>query len=198
MPVPSVPRLPAAWYNRPMRILGVDPGLNCTGYGVVDYTPARTVMVEGGVIRTDASASLEVRVATIAEGIEAVLADCQPEVMVVEQLYSKYAHPQTAILMGHARGVILLAGARRGLAVVDYAASMVKRSLTGHGRASKEQMGRMVARMLGLNEPPQPHDVTDALALCLCHCSPMRSVPGQDGLPDRIARALAQQGGRRP
>lgn len=181
-----------------MRILGVDPGLNCTGYGVVDHLPGSNAMVEAGVIRTDASATLEVRIATIAQGIEAVLADCDPDVMVVEQLYSKYAHPQTAILMGHARGVILLAGARRGLTVVDYAASMVKRSLTGHGRAGKEQVGRMVARMLDLDQPPQPHDVTDALALCLCHASPMRSVTGRQGLPERIARAVAEQGGRRP
>ncbi len=180
-----------------MRILGVDPGLNRTGYGIIEHDGAKPRMLEGGVIRTQADAPLEVRIATIAEGVRAVIAEFDPDVMVVEQLYSKYGHPQTAILMGHARGVILLVGAERGLEVIDYAASMVKRSLTGHGRASKEQVGAMVAHMLELPEAPQPNDVSDALALCLCHASPMRRDTPKQGLPPKIAEAIARQGGTR-
>jgi crossover junction endodeoxyribonuclease RuvC len=175
-----------------MRIMGVDPGLNCTGYGLVDHSPAGTTLVEGGIIRTDPKASLEVRVATLFRGIAAVIADLDPEVMVVEQLYSTYAHPQTAILMGHARGVVLLAAAQRGLQVSAYPASLVKRALVGHGRASKQQVAQMVVRMLNLPQVPRPEDVTDALALCLCHTTPMRRDAQPGELPPRIAAALEQ------
>lgn len=172
--------------------MGVDPGLNCTGYGLVDHGLTGTTLVEGGVIRTDPKASLEVRVATLFRGIRAVIADLEPEVLVVEQLYSTYAHPQTAILMGHARGVVLLAAAERGLSVRAYPASLVKRSLVGHGRASKQQVGQMVAQLLDLPEAPRPEDVTDALALCLCHTTPMRLDAQPGGLPPPIAQALQQ------
>jgi len=181
-----------------MRILGVDPGLNCTGYGLIEHIAGGARMLEGGVVRTDASAPLEVRVATIAQGVRDVIAEFAPDVMVVEELYSKYDHPQTAILMGHARGAILLVGAERGLKVVSYAASMVKRSLTGHGRASKEQVGAMVAHALDLPDPPEPNDVSDALALCICHASPMRRDAAPGELPPKIAQAIAKHGGRRP
>lgn len=179
----------------PMRILGIDPGLNCTGYGVVDFDPPGTVPLDAGVIRTLASASLEVRLATLAQGIREVISEWNPDVLVVEQLYSKYEHPKTAILMGHARGIALLAAAERGLEVVAYQASSVKRSLTGHGRASKQQVGAMVAKALGLAEVPEPPDVSDALALCLCHTSPMRRETQDRKLPERIARAIAAHGG---
>jgi crossover junction endodeoxyribonuclease RuvC len=187
-----------------MRILGIDPGLQRTGYGVVDHLPPCVKFVEGGFIATDASASLEVRLATIASAIRAILKEFHPDVIVVETLYAKYSHPQTAILMGHARGVILLEGAEQGLEVAAYPASLVKRSLTGHGRASKEQVAAMVTQTLGLAAPPTPNDVTDALALCLCHTAPMRrDAPRGRGarsgkLPPAVAEAIANQGGTRP
>ena len=179
-----------------MRILGVDPGLRCTGYGLIDHTPEGTQLLEGGVVRTDGDAALEVRLATIASAIRAVLTEHDPDVMVVEQVHAKYKNPQTAILMGHARGVALLAAAERGLEVASYPASLVKRSLTGHGRASKEQVAAMVAHLLELPTPPQPDDVTDALALCLCHASPMRRDGRSDELPPKMAKAIARQGGK--
>jgi crossover junction endodeoxyribonuclease RuvC len=180
-----------------MRILGVDPGLNCTGYGLVAHDHPQTVLLEGGVIRTEAKASLEVRVATIAGAIRTIIRELEPDVLVVEALYAKYAHPQTAILMGHARGVVLLAAAERGLEVAAYPASLVKRALTGHGRASKEQVGTMVAHLLGLPSRPEPDDVTDALALCLCHTAPMRRDRRPGELPPKIAEAIAAQANRR-
>lgn len=175
-----------------MRILGIDPSLSCTGYGLVEQAETVLSLIEGGVVRTSQSASLEVRLTLIAEGMRAVIKELEPEVVVVEALYSQYRHPETAILMGHARGVILLAAAERGLEVVSYPASLVKRSLTGNGRASKEQVAQMVSRALGLAEPPQPNDVTDAIALCLCHLAPLRRDAIQGGLPSKIAEALVE------
>ena len=155
--------------------MGIDPGLNCTGYGVVDRLPdGRCRLVEAGAVRTAASAALETRLRVLYDGICEALDDLHPEVVIVESLYSKYSHPRTAILMGHARGVIYLAAQERGMQVEAYPASQVKRALTGAGRADKEQVAEMVCRMLALPEIPRPHDVTDALALALCHATPQR------------------------
>jgi crossover junction endodeoxyribonuclease RuvC len=155
--------------------MGIDPGLNCTGYGVVDrLAEGRCRLVEAGAIRTAASAALETRLRMLYDGVGEALDDLHPEVVIVESLYSKYSHPRTAILMGHARGVIYLAAQERGMQVEAYPASQVKRALTGTGRAGKEQVAEMVCRMLSLPEIPRPHDVTDALALALCHANPQR------------------------
>lgn len=175
-----------------MRILGVDPGLQCTGYGLIESLPPHCALVDGGVVRTDASGSLEVRLATLAAGLREIVMEHDPDVMVVEELYAKYRHPRTAILMAHARGVVLQVAAERGLTVVAYPASLVKRSLVGHGRASKQQVAMMVVHLLGLGALPQPDDVTDALALCLCHAVPMRRESGRGKLPPLIEEALAR------
>lgn len=173
--------------------MGVDPGLHCTGYGVVDRLPdGRCVLVEGGAVRTSASTELAVRLQRLFDGLSEALADLEPELVVVEALYSSYRHPRTAILMGHARGVICLAAQQRGLAVVSYPASEVKRALTGAGRAGKTQVAEMVCRMLRLAEVPKPHDITDALALALCHASPQR-LEGERRLPAAVRAALEVQ-----
>jgi len=177
-----------------MRILGVDPGLQITGYGLIEAQGAAVRLVEGGVVRPDTALTLERRLFTLHESISAVMTEFQPDCVVVEELYAKYAHPRTAILMGHARGTILLAAAQRGIPFCGYEASLVKRSLTGNGRATKTQVGHMVCHLLGLAELPAPEDVTDALALALCHASPGRQmfqrVKGRRGLPEAIARQL--------
>jgi crossover junction endodeoxyribonuclease RuvC len=159
-----------------MRILGIDPGLQTTGYGLVDYVDARPRLVEGGVIRGGASGNLETRLHAIYTGVCSVIREFGPTVAVVESLYSQYKHPRTAILMGHARGVIFLAAAECAIEVAEYPASLVKRSLTGHGRAGKAQVAAMVAHLLGLATAPEPADVTDALALAVCHASPARRI----------------------
>ena len=151
-----------------MRILGIDPGLRLTGYGVVDYRPLKPLLVDGGVIRLDDKASIAARLVELDRELESILAEHKPEVCAVEQLYSHYAHPRTAILMGHARGVVLLAAARRGVRVEQFAANRVKQSLTGHGHASKRQMQLAVQRLWTLPAPPEPPDVADALAVALC------------------------------
>ena len=176
--------------------MGMDPGLNCTGYGVLDRRPdGRCALVEGGAVRTAASSDLAIRLDLLFEGISSAIAELSPELVVVESLYSSYRHPRTAILMGHARGVIYLAAQRFSLPVVAYPASEVKRALTGAGRASKQQVAEMVCRLLQLGETPQPADVTDALALALCHASPQRFL-GERRLPAAVQEALSSEAGR--
>lgn len=177
-----------------MRILGVDPGLQITGYGLVEADGPALRLLEGGVVRPDPSLSLDRRLYILHESISAIIGEFQPDYVVVEELYAKYAHPRTAILMGHARGTILLAAAQHGVTFCGYEASLVKRSLTGNGRATKLQVGHMVCHLLGLKELPSPEDVTDALALALCHASPGRQtfmpVKGRRALPEAIARQI--------
>jgi crossover junction endodeoxyribonuclease RuvC len=154
-----------------MRVLGVDPGLEATGYGVIERTDTGDVrLLEAGVIRTETRIPLAERLVTISREIRQVIADLRPAVLVLEELYSAYKHPRTAIVMGHARGVICLAAAEAGLPVVGYAPARIKQAVVGSGRASKDQVGRMVTLKLGLTQVPEPDDVTDALAVALTHC----------------------------
>jgi crossover junction endodeoxyribonuclease RuvC len=157
-----------------MRILGIDPGLRITGYGVIDYQPRRPKLIDGGVIRLTPKTSLAARLVELEVELVGLLDEHEPDVCAVEQLYSHYKHPRTAILMGHARGVILLAAARRGIEVVQLAANRIKQSLTGHGHAGKKQMQRAIQMQWNLAEPPEPPDVADALAIALCCGRAMR------------------------
>ncbi len=154
------------------RILGIDPGLQVTGYAVLEPSDRGPRVLDAGVVRSAVGrdpADMAQRVKTLYDGICEVLDDWKPAVMVVEQLYAHYDHPRTAILMAHARGAYFLAGAQRGIPVLSYASTRVKKLVTGSGRASKEQMQHAVARELGLAGPPEPHDVADALGIALCH-----------------------------
>jgi len=154
-----------------MRVLGVDPGLQVTGYGLLEASGPRARVVEGGVVRSDEREPLEQRLRRIHGALREIARELAPDVIAVEELYSHYRHPVTAILMGHARGVMFLAAAELGVPVVSYGATRIKKALTGHGRASKEQVQRMVQSTLRLKELPQPADVADALAVALCHCN---------------------------
>ena len=151
-----------------MRILGIDPGLRLTGYGVIDYKPFRPRLIDGGVIRLTPKAPLADRLVELETTLEEILDEHKPDVCAVEQLYSHYAHPRTAILMGHARGVILLAARRRGIRCEQFSASRVKQSVAGNGHASKSQMQRAIQTQWNLPKPPEPADVADALAIALC------------------------------
>ncbi len=156
----------------PRRILGLDPGLQTTGYGVLEFTDRGPRVVEAGVIRSvegRETADMAPRVKALYDGLCEVLDQWKPAAMAVEQLYAHYDHPRTSILMAHARGVYFLAGAQRNIPVISYAATKVKKLVTGSGRASKEQMQHAVARELGLPGLPEPHDVADALGIALCH-----------------------------
>jgi crossover junction endodeoxyribonuclease RuvC len=109
------------------------------------------------------------RLKALYDGLCEVLVEWKPAAIAVEQLYAHYEHPRTAILMAHARGVYLLAGAQYSIPVTSYASTKVKKVVTGHGHAGKEQMQHAIARELGLAAPPEPHDVADALSIALCH-----------------------------
>ena len=153
-----------------MRILGIDPGLNITGYGVLEITTARQIkLCEAGVVRGKTRGDLTARVHEIHTGVCEVIASLQPAAMALEQLYSHYKQPRTSILMGHARGVICLAAAQAGIPVIHYSATQIKKVLTGNGRAPKTQMQQAIQRELHLPEVPEPADVADALAIALCH-----------------------------
>ena len=151
-----------------MRILGIDPGLQVCGYACLDGDFHTGTVVEAGVLRTAGELSLERRLNQIAMDIQELLERFRPEIVAVEELYSHYAHPKTAILMGHARGVILQRSAAAGLEVRSFAATRIKKALTGNGRASKEQVQRTMQTILGLSEVPKPNDVADAMAVALC------------------------------
>lgn len=151
------------------RILGIDPGLNITGYGVLRHTGRGLRLDEAGVIRGGAGGELSTRLKKIHAGLTDVISLYQPAVLALEELYSHYQRPRTAILMGHARGVICLAAAQAEIPVLHYSATQVKKILTGNGRAPKTQMQAAIQRELGLGQVPEPADVADALAIALCH-----------------------------
>lgn len=165
-PLPS-PQSPAA--SPVPRVLGIDPGLNTTGYGVLEVARGGPKLCEAGVVRGHDRKSLTARLAEIFDGVSDVIAQFQPCAMALEQLYSHYARPRTAILMGHARGVICLAAVKAGVPVISYSATQVKKVLTGNGRAKKDQVQRAVHQELRLKRLPEPADVADALAIALCH-----------------------------
>jgi len=153
-----------------MRMLGIDPGLSLTGYGCVDQQPGRAepVLIEAGVLRLKAKASIAYRLAQLFEDLSELLDALKPDVMVVEKLFSHYKHVRTGILMGHARGVVLLAGQIRGIELDELAVTEIKRAVTGNGHATKQQVQRAIMVQCGLAEPPSPPDVADAIAIALC------------------------------
>jgi crossover junction endodeoxyribonuclease RuvC len=151
------------------RILGIDPGLNVTGYGVLEPASPGVRLIEAGVVRGTARQSLAQRLDEIHHGVADVIAAFRPTVVALEQLYSHYERPRTAILMGHARGVICLAAQQAGVPVVNYSATQIKKVLTGNGRAPKSQMQRAIQMELALAKLPDPPDVADALAVALTH-----------------------------
>ncbi|MFW6126160.1 MAG: crossover junction endodeoxyribonuclease RuvC [Chloroflexota bacterium] len=153
-----------------MRIAGIDPGLKTTGYGLIEVADREVKLIEGGVIRPEsAELPLEHRLLSLFEGVCEMLHHFQPDVLALEELYSHYDFPETAILMGHARGVLCLAAAQNGIPVFNYPSTQVKLSATGNGRASKQQVQRAIQARFRLKEVPQPDDVADALAVALCH-----------------------------
>lgn len=160
----------------PNRVLGIDPGLRITGYACLEAgdrasrrsaVPAAQV-IEAGVIRLRPARSVSERLAELDADLCDIIARLRPAAVAVERLYAHYKHPTTAIVMGHARGVVLLAIRRAGLELVELGATEVKKSLTGNGHAGKPQMQEGVRIRLGLSSRPEPADVADAMAMALC------------------------------
>jgi crossover junction endodeoxyribonuclease RuvC len=152
-----------------MRILGIDPALTVTGYGVIDFKKNLPSLVEAGIVTTDPRDDIPKRLDKIYRAITKLISDTKPEVMVLEKLYAHYRHPTTAYILGQARGVICLASARENIPLAEYAATRVKKAIVGNGLASKYQVQRMVVNMLALKCQPEYNDVTDALALAIAH-----------------------------
>lgn len=150
-------------------VLGIDPGLNTTGYGLVDMTQRQPQLVEAGVIRSRRSDELQRRLRSLFDGLTEVLNGLKPDAVAIEELYSHYERPQTAILMGHARGVLCLATGLNDVPLYHYSATQIKKVLTGNGRAPKSQVQLAVTRQLCLADVPEPPDVADALAIAICH-----------------------------
>jgi crossover junction endodeoxyribonuclease RuvC len=160
----------AAVFRVAGRVVGIDPGLNITGYAVVEPSPRGPFVVEAGVIRPRCTkGSLGRRLDWIHRGVIDILDQHPPGSVALEQLHSHVSFPRTAILMAHARGAIVLAAAQRQTPVFGYAATRIKKTLTGSGRAPKSQVQHAIMTELGLDQPPEPYDVADACAVALCH-----------------------------
>ncbi len=158
-----------------MRVLGVDPGVAITGYGIVEEVGTELKPVAFGAIRTPSDQSLPARLQSIYRRIRALVAEWQPSAAAVEELFFS-SNVRTAMSVGQARGVALLALADAGLDVAEYSPLAVKQAVTGYGGAAKAQMQEMVRLLLGLREAPRPDDAADALAVAICHLHSARLV----------------------
>ena len=150
------------------RYLGLDPGLNRTGYAVLERRPGGPHLVEGGILRSNAQETLQQRVLEIGRGLREVLEELKPDAVAIEQLFSHSQNPKTALLMAHARGAILMTLAEAEIPIVNYSPTQIKKLLTGSGRAPKEQIQHAVKAELKLDSIPEPNDVADASAIALC------------------------------
>ena len=151
-----------------MRILGIDPGLGITGYGLIEGDSFK--VLEAGIIRTKVKTPIQERIEKIFDGISGIIEEYRPGVLVLEKIYSHYKHPTTAILMGHARAMACLVCGKFNIKLVNYPATRIKKVITGNGHASKIQVQRMVQDLLKLKKAPEPVDVSDALAMAITYC----------------------------
>lgn len=154
--------------NRPLRIIGIDPGYAIVGYGVLDYYRNRFQPVNFGAVTTPAGMDFPDRLQVIYDELDALLARFQPQAMSVEKLFFT-TNQKTGIDVAQARGVILLCAKKHGVDIFEYTPLQVKSSVTGYGKAEKNQVIQMVKTMLGLAEAPKPDDTADALAVAICH-----------------------------
>ena len=151
-----------------MLILGIDPGLITTGYGLIEDRNLK--LVEAGIIKTGTNTPIQDRLKRIFDSLCGIIDEHEPDVLVLEKIYSHYKHPATAILMGHARAVVCLACGMRGIKLINYPSTKIKKTITGNGHASKQQVQRMVQNTLKLKNSPEPVDVSDALSMAIAYC----------------------------
>jgi crossover junction endodeoxyribonuclease RuvC len=182
-----------------VRVFGIDPGSDRTGYGCVDSDGRQHRLVLCGAVRTRAADAFPDKLGTIHRELSSLIADCHPDCVVIENLFHA-VNVRSALKLGHARGVAMLAAVEAGVTVVEYTPAEIKRAVVGYGRAEKPQVQQMVKLLLGLTRVPQPHDAADALAVAICHlhASPLttaarrRAVEGTpSGVPDASGTAKA-------
>ena len=162
-----------------MRIFGIDPGSQRTGYGCVETDGSRHLMVTCGAIAARPSDTFPERLARIHQRLAEILRECRPDYVAIENLFHG-TNARSALLLGHARGVAMLAAVEAGCPIVEYTPAEVKRVVVGYGRAEKHQVQQMVKLLLGLDHVPSPHDAADALAVAICH---VHSVPARPIAP---------------
>ena len=153
-----------------MIVLGIDPGLANTGYGVIRRTSGRLLALDGGVIETSSHTAQELRLAAVHAGIEGLLCEHEPDAVALEELYFGQ-NVRTAFAVGQARGAVMLAAGQHGVPCTGYTPQQVKAAVCGSGRAQKDQVARMVQSLLGLTEEPRPDHAADALAVAICHAN---------------------------
>jgi crossover junction endodeoxyribonuclease RuvC len=170
-----------------VRIFGIDPGSVRTGYGCVDSDGSRHRLVTCGAISAPARLPFPERLRTIHTALVELLAGCRPDCVAVEALFHA-VNARSALQLGHARGVALLAASQAGLPIAEYAPAEVKRAVVGYGRAEKVQVQHMVCLLLGLETAPEPLDVSDALAVAICHVHTLRPASVEAQMDPRAAR----------
>jgi crossover junction endodeoxyribonuclease RuvC len=151
-----------------VRVFGIDPGSIRTGYGCVETDGRRHRLVLCGAVRADTAGEFAERLATIYRELSSVIRRCQPEYVAIENLFHA-TNVRSALKLGHARGVAMLAAMEAGVPVVEYTPAEIKRAVVGYGRADKPQVQQMIKLLLGLERAPEPHDAADALAVAICH-----------------------------
>jgi len=172
-----------------VRIFGIDPGSERTGYGCVETDGSRHKVVVSGAIATPGLATFAEKLLVIHTRLAVLIADCRPDAAAIENLFHA-TNVRSALKLGHARGVAMLAAVEAGLPVFEYTPAEIKRAVVGYGRAEKAQVQQMVKLILGLTEMPTPHDAADALAVAICHAhshSPARVAAALPGVPQTKA-----------
>ena len=165
-----------------MRIFGIDPGSNRTGYGCLDTDGSRHRVIAVGAIRTATLAPFPEKLLEIHTGLATILGECRPDCVAIENLFHA-ANARSALRLGHARGVAMLAAAEVGAAIHEYTPAEIKRAVVGYGRAEKPQVQLMVKMLLGLPQVPSPHDAADALAVAICHAHSLHAERRRAGAP---------------
>jgi crossover junction endodeoxyribonuclease RuvC len=180
-----------------VRVFGIDPGSERTGYGCIDSDGRRHRLVLCGAIRTAAGSSFPDRLSLIYRSLSDLLSECRPECVAIENLFHS-VNARSALKLGHARGVAMLAAVEAGMTVVEYTPAEIKRAVAGYGRAEKPQVGQMVKLLLGLERVPSPHDAADALAVAICHLHANSRVPAESSSTRKTSAPLKSWRNYRP
>jgi crossover junction endodeoxyribonuclease RuvC len=193
-----------------VRVFGIDPGSQRTGYGCIDTDGSRHRLVDCGAVTTPPGAAFPEKLLAIHQALVRLLRQYHPDCVAVESVFHA-TNVRSALKLGHARGVALLAAVEGGYPLAEYTPAEVKQTVVGYGRAEKHQVGEMVRRLLGLAETPEPHDASDALAVAICHihsagnaasvaaAAGVSGAPGSPARPaDRAAVRTPAAAGRRP